>query len=278
MRTPRRNISEQPLKEKKWLAGASGRDNSIRSMKPMHCTCALALLGLVAFLAACAKSQSPGSSSTGSSGPRKPAAQWTALFPEDGVPKGWRVTEWSDLAKPAPAGVQWTVKDGVLHGSPQRGTWLVSEKEYGDFKIEYDFKLGPRGNSGLALRAPMRGDPAFDGLELQMADFRYNEQAKDSELTGGLYRALAPSKQVYKPEEWNRYRVELRGSRLKVTLNGEVIQDTDLSAHALPVKRHDGTMAPPLKDRPRRGHIGFQELSRGGDQVMIRNARIQVLD
>ena len=94
----------------------------------------------------------------------------------------------------------------------------------------------------------------------------------------GLYRALAPSKQVYKPTEWNRYQIELRGSRLKVTLNGEQIQDADLSAYSEPVKRHNGSDAPPLKERPRKGHIGFQELSRGGDHVMIRNARIKTLD
>src|SRR6476646_953371 len=61
-------------------------------------------------------------------------------------------------------GVQWTVKDGILtsQSSQQRGTWLVSEKEYGDFVLEFDVRLGERGNSGVALRAPMRGDPAFD--------------------------------------------------------------------------------------------------------------------
>jgi len=43
-------------------------------------------------------------------------------------------------------------------------------------------------------------------------------------------------------------------------------------------KRHNGTDAPPLKDRPRRGHLGFQELSRGGGHVQIRNARLRVRD
>jgi hypothetical protein len=165
----------------------------------------------------------------------------------------------------------------VLVGSQSRGTWLMSEKEYGDFILEYEFKLGPRGNSGLALRAPMKGDPAFDGMELQMADYRYNTEAKDSELTGGIYRAIAPRKQVYKPTEWNKYRVELRGTRLRATLNGELIHDLDLAEQSQEVRRHDGTLAPPVKDRPRRGHIGFQELSRDGDQVQIRGARIREL-
>src|SRR6266508_4215464 len=40
------------------------------------------------------------------------------------------------------------------------------------------------------------------------------------------------------------------------------------------VKRHNDAAAPPVKDRPRRGHIGFQELSRGAEHVMIRSVRI----
>jgi hypothetical protein len=209
---------------------------------------------------------------------RKATNDWVALFPNDGEPKGWRVGAWNDVSKAAEGEPKWNVKDKVLHGGEPRGSWLLSEKEYGDFILEYEFKLGERGNSGLALRAPMKGDPAFDGMELQMADFRYNTNATEAELTGGLYRALAPTKQVYKPTEWNRYHIELKGSRILVILNGEKIQDVDLSAYEEKVKRHDGTMAPPLKDRPRRGHIGFQELSRGGSTVSIRNARIKALD
>jgi hypothetical protein len=202
--------------------------------------------------------------------------EFVPLFAKDGVPEGWTVRQWDDVSKPA-SNVIWKVESGVLHGGEQRGTWLMSEKEYGDFILEFEFKLGERGNSGCALRAPMRGDPAFDGMELQMADVRYNPQAKPSELTGGLYRAVAPTKQIYRPTEWNRYQITLKGAQLKVVLNGEVIQDINLEQHNETVKRHDGSDAPPIKDRPRRGHIGFQELSRGDDHVQIRNARIQVL-
>lgn len=203
---------------------------------------------------------------------------FTPLFPENGVPRGWLVREWNDLAKPAPRGVEWTVKDGVLHSGRERGTWLVSEKEYGDFILEFEVKLTEKGNSGVALRAPLKGDPAFDGMELQLADFRYNTDAKESELTGAIYRAIAPSKQVYKPTEWNRGRVELKGTHLKVTLNGEVIQDVDLDKFDQPTKRHDGSNAPPVKDRPRKGHLGFQHLSRENAPVLIRGVRIKELN
>lgn len=199
------------------------------------------------------------------------------LFSADGAPQGFVVRDWADVSKPAQGSPAWTVRDGVLIGAGDRGSWLLSEREYSDFELEYEFRLGPQGNSGLALRAPLKGDPAFDGMELQMADVRYNPEAKDSELTGGIYRAIAPVKQVYRPEEWNSMRVSLTGSRLKVALNGLVIQDIDLSEQAAEVLRHDGTKAPPVKDRPTKGHIGFQNLSRGDGKVEIRNARIREL-
>jgi hypothetical protein len=197
------------------------------------------------------------------------------LFPAEGAPAAWSVREWNDLKKPVKDDV-WTVKEGVLVSGARRGTWMVSDAEYGDFTLEFEIKLGELGNSGVALRAPMFGDPAFDGMELQVADYRYNTSAKDSELTGGIYRAIAPSKQLYRPTEWNRFHIELKGDHLTVTLNGEVIQDTDLSRFDQPVKRHDGSNAPPIKDRPRRGHIGFQHLSRDEVLVQIRKARIKV--
>jgi len=203
---------------------------------------------------------------------------FTRLFDMDGVPSGWTVREWNDLTKKAVGDTVWEVKDGVLHSGKRRGTWLVSEKEYGDFILECEVKLGAQGNSGIALRAPMYGDPAFDGMELQVADYRYNTSAKPSELTGGIYRAIAPTKQVYKPEEWNSFRIELKGTHLKVTLNGEVIQDVDLSRFDQTVKRHDGSAAPPVKDRPLKGHIGFQHLSSDSVPVLIRAVRIKELE
>ena len=208
----------------------------------------------------------------------KPEHEFENQFPMSGPPHGWVVRAWNDVSKPAEGNPQWAVKDRILTGGEPRGSWLMSEQECGDFILEFEFLLGELGNSGCALRAPMKGDPAFDGLELQMADFRYNTEAKENELTGSLYRAKAPLKQVYKPTEWNKYEIACRGPELKVVLNGELILDVNLDQETLRPLRHDGTPAPPLKDRPRRGHLGFQELSRDGSHVQIRNVRLKVLD
>jgi hypothetical protein len=227
----------------------------------------LALLSAIAF-GGCATSNSD--------------SGFTPLFPKDGVPDGWTVRTWNDVSKPAATGVAWRVTNGVLHGSEPRGTWLVSEREYGDFVLQYEWKLGDQGNSGCGLRFPLRGDPAFDGLELQMVDPRYfgpdpANAPKPSELTGALYRAVTPRAQVFKPADWNKYLITCEGPRVQVVLNDQLILDVNLDEQTTPTKKHDNTDAPPLKDRPRKGHIGFQELSRGGGHVEIRNARIKEL-
>ena len=209
------------------------------------------------------------------------AQSFEPLFPQDGVPKGWLVRKWNDLKDPADAGVNWKVEEGVLHGSEPRGTWLVSEREYGDFVLEFECKLGERGNGGVALRSPLFGDPAFDGLELQMVDPRYypsDMKVPPEELTASLYKAVAPKEQVFKPTDWNKYEITCRGAQVKVVLNGKTVLDVNLDDQTKPTKRHDGSDAPPLKERPRKGHIGFQELSRGGAHVLIRNAKIKALD
>ena len=235
---------------------------------------AVALISFATFVACTAVAEDPAA--------RTAAASHRAavpLFKDKGAPKGWTVRAWDDVSKPGPEGAKWLVDEqGVLHGSEPRGTWLVSDTEYGDFVLEFDWKLGERGNSGCGIRIPAKGDPAFDGLEIQMADERYNEgRDGPDKLTASLYKAVAPTKQVFKPTEWNHYVITAKGSHLKVELNGEVVQDVNLDEQTKPIERHDGSGASALKDRPRRGHIGFQELSRGGAHVLIKNAKITEL-
>ena len=77
-------------------------------------------------------------------------------------------------------------------------------------------------------------------------------------------------------------RIEMRGPKVKATLNGVVIQDVDLDTLTGPAKRHGKGQelvdATPGAQRPRRGHIGFQDLSEQGEQLVFRNPRIAVLD
>ncbi len=198
------------------------------------------------------------------------------LFPADGVPAGWTARNWSDVSQPAAPTTRWLVRDGTLLGSEPRGTWLVSERQYGDFVLEFEFRLPPRGNGGVGFRFPAAGDPAVEGFELQLVDPRYypsNAAPAAVELTGSLYQAAAPAKQAFKPDEWNRCRIRAVGARIEVSLNGQTVQDLKLEG-ALPMPPRGKA----LGERPRRGHLGFQELSRAGGQIQIRNPRITELE
>jgi len=212
--------------------------------------------------------------------PKTLEAGFTPLFPKEGIPEGWSVRDWADVKNPGPAGAAWRVTNGVLHGSEPRGTWLVSEKLYSDFVLKFEWKLGMQGNSGCGLRFPDYGDPAFDGLEVQMVDPRYyppEQKVTPSELTSSLYLAVAGKPDRYKASEWNNYEITCKGPNVTVVLNGEEVLKVNIKEVNKTPKRHNGKDAVPMNERPLKGHIGFQELSRGGGHVEIRNVRIKEL-
>lgn len=216
----------------------------------------------------------------GTVGAAEPASP-VHLFTEKGVPVGWVMGTVKDVGKLPPAEAKWFVNDqGILTGTNTYDTWLMSDKEYGDFELELEFKVSPLGNSGVALRSPMQGDPAYVGMELQIVDPRYYEgRGAPEQLCGAIYRALAPQKQVFKPEDWNKYQITCIGPHVKVILNGEVVQDFNLDEQTQPLHRDDPKISSPaLKDRPRKGHIGFQDLCRDGGRAEIRNVLLREIE
>src|SRR5687767_12875120 len=76
---------------------------------------------------------------------------------------GWKVMEGGKMEA-------WGAADGVLFTSGSGGAWLLTEKEYGDFELILEFKVPENGNSGVALRSPAKGDPAYVGMEIQVLD------------------------------------------------------------------------------------------------------------
>ena len=253
--------------------------------------------GLVVL--ACGTSHAAPPKADGKAGTKEPPAL-VPFFTEEGpITERWVTRDWEDISRPPKWPVFWEVRDGMLHGTGRYsvgasgekwiGTWLLSEREYSDFILEADFKFkngGRFGNGGIALRTPLKGDPAYAGFELQITDpafeHSYFPEAGEDEMTGSLYLVLAPKEQMYRAGVWNRYRIEMRGSHLKAWLNGTVVQDVDLATLTQPARKHgEGKSyieAPPGASRPRQGHIGFQDLSENGEVLLFRNVRIVALD
>lgn len=130
-------------------------------------------------------------------------------------------------------GGEWSVEDGVLAGRngtnwttnpEQSGSWLRTERSYGDFVLELEYSISPRGNSGIHFRSALEKNPSFTGYEMQIVDDAGSPPRKSG--TGSLYDVVAPTKNMSKPAGgWNRVKIECRGKRIRVDLNGERIVD-----------------------------------------------------
>jgi len=146
----------------------------------------------------------------------------------------------------------WKAEDGLL-STAGGGGWLMTEKEYGDFELRLEFKLPKMGNSGVALRAPLMGDPAYTGMEIQVLDDANYKNLKPTQYTGSIYDVVAAGKSANKPAgEWNTMVIVARGPKVAVTVNGTALVDANLDdLKADHAKRHPGLLRA-------RGHLGLQ--------------------
>jgi len=148
--------------------------------------------------------------------------------------------------------------------------WIGTNREYGDFALSLEYRLGPAGNSGVLLRSPRKGDPSFAGLEVQLLDddAPAYRGLHPWQYTGSVYGVAAARRgAARKAGEWNSLEVRLEGSRIVVRLNGTVVLDDDLARHPEALPKHPGIGRP-------RGLIGLQS---HGDPARFRNLAIRGL-
>ncbi|MCL4191128.1 MAG: DUF1080 domain-containing protein [Thermoguttaceae bacterium] len=158
---------------------------------------------------------------------------------------------------------------GLLVCKP--GGQLFTTKEYSDFVFRFEFKLEPNGNNGVGIRTPLGVNPAYGGMEIQILDDTGSQytQLKPYQYHGSIYGVVPAKRGFLKPVgEWNSEEIRCEGTHVKVTLNGEVIVDADLSK----VEPIDGNEHPGLKRE--KGYIGFLG---HGSRVEFRNLRIKEL-
>ena len=167
-------------------------------------------------------------------------------------------------------------KEGMIICDPERGGHgnLYTEKEYSNFIIRFEFQLTPAANNGLGIRAPLEGDAAYVGMELQILD-NEAEVYKDLhpyQYHGSVYGVIPAKRGYLKPVgEWNYQEVIAKGNRITITLNGTVILDGDIAeASKNFTATIDGNKHPGLSNKT--GHIGFLG---HGSWVAFKNLRIK---
>jgi hypothetical protein len=202
----------------------------------------------------------------------KPPEGFTALFNGKDL-TGWRAPrkggkdDWGVGSAAGTPGVLSSVQVGIGAG---HGDWLMTEKEYGDFELRLEFKVYKGANSGVALRAPLKGNPAEEGMEIQILDDPSHKGLKEWQHTGSIYGVVPPTKVATRAVgEWNRYRIVCKGRQVTVELNDEKVVDANLDAYKKTFEKvHPGI----LRDR---GHIGLQRLA---GRVEFRNIFIKELE
>lgn len=168
------------------------------------------------------------------------------------------------------------VQDGMIALRPKQGGHgnLYTAKEYSNFIFRFEFQLTPGANNGLGIHAPLDGDAAYVGKELQILDDSAPIYAKlqPYQYHGSVYGTIAAKRGSLKPVgEWNYQEVMVKGDDIKITLNGNVIVDGNIaeaSKNGTPDKKvHPGLLR-------HTGHIGF--LGHGAE-LQFRNIRIKEL-
>lgn len=193
-------------------------------------------------------------------------AGFTSLF------DGQSLNHWKFVGKP---GEGYKVRNGAIVCEQGVKGNLFTEKEFENFILRFDFLVDAGSNNGIGIRAPLEGDSAYVGMEVQVLE--------ETGALGGKWGKLRPEQyhgSIYdlfgartgamkKPGLWNTQEIVANGRSIKVTLNGQVICEADLNSVTDPEKlaKHPGILR-------ERGHIGFLGHN---DHVEFRNIRIKEL-
>lgn len=201
-----------------------------------------------------------------------PAAELPPLAPPDKdgfIPlfNGKDLTGWVGAVK------GYGAENGVIFCDPKTGGNLYTAHEFDNFIFRFEFKLPPGANNGVGIRAPLQGDAAYVGMEIQVLDDSAKEYATLApyQYHGSIYGVVAAKRGHQKPVgEWNVEEIQAIGPKIKITLNDVVIVDADLdevrkTADSKLLKAHPGL-------NRTTGHIGW--LGHGA-RVEFRNIRIK---
>jgi sugar phosphate isomerase/epimerase len=173
---------------------------------------------------------------------------------------GMNLNGWTSIG-----GGDWTVTDGVLIGrngknwstNPEvAGSWLRTDEQYGDFRLELQYAVNEGGNSGVFFRSGAEKNPAFTGYEMQIVNFFGQQPSKQG--AGSIYDTVAPTKNlVRRAGEWNSATIIAKGDKINFEINGETVLETE-------------------QQRSGKGYIGLQNHDEKSE-VRFKNIRIEQL-
>jgi hypothetical protein len=200
---------------------------------------------------------------------------WQLLFDGKST-SGWRNYK-SDKLTP-----RWKVSNGELYldKSVKEGGDIMTDKEYQDYELVLEWKIGPCGNSGIIFNVveDAKYDNTYNtGPEMQVLDNTCHPDAKIiKHRAGDLYDLISCSKETVKPAgEWNAVRIVSKNAKMEFWLNGTKVVDFTMHTpewDQMVAKSKFATM--PGFGKAVKGHIALQD---HGDPVWFRNIKIREL-
>lgn len=203
---------------------------------------------------------------------------WKNLF------DGKSTKGWHSYGKTGVSG--WMVMGGSLMTHGKSGD-LVTDEEFESFELEFEFKVKPKGNSGVMYK--VIEDPAhppyYSGPEYQVIDDEgyppFNDNGKmvtinDKQKTGANYDMQAPSKWVSKPAgEWNKGKIVVNGNHIEHWLNGVKVVEYEYGSAGWKEQLAKSKFTKWPYATPRaKGKIALQD---HGDESWYKNVRIRTL-
>ena len=179
------------------------------------------------------------------------------------------------------SGKGYRVEERLIYCTKEDGGNLYTEKEYADFVLRFEFKLTENANNGIGIRAPLEGDSAYVGMEIQVLDDGGSQYKtlQPYQYHGSIYGVVACKRGFQKPVgEWNSEEITAKGRHITIKLNGTTIVEAnldDVKDEAI-LKAHRD-LSKPEGSRGianTKGHIGF--LGHGA-RVEFRNLRVKEL-
>lgn len=181
----------------------------------------------------------------------------------------------------------WEVKEGALHCKPVNESMtgdgdersdLMTTDEFENFEFTCDWKISPKGNSGIMFRVTEEFEqPYYSGPEYQLKDdIGYPEDLKGLAETGANYGMHITTPKTLKPVgEWNSTKILVNGKHVEHWLNGQKVVEYELSS-ADWLKRKEGSKWKDAKGygMASKGHIDLQD---HGHEVWFKNVMIKVL-
>ena len=196
--------------------------------------------------------------------------------------KGWKDLFATDLSNAGNTGNVWSVSNGVFTAIADAPLW--SAKAYNNFMLDLEFKTADGTNSGVIVHASDTAEWIPHSVEIQIADDYSEEWSKAApnwQCAAVFGHQAATKRTVKKPGEWNHYTVTCIDKKIWIVLNGELVNELDMSQYTSAKTNPDGSEIPswlsnPLVTLPLQGYIGFQG-KHASAPIYFRNIRIKEL-